>query len=210
MDWQTIVPPLVAAGAALLGVHYGARASESRESFSWTRDQRLKAYADVLEAVDRCYSSFRLIDASLNLARYKVTPELLSKIKPSLDEWGHWDAKIDEVLPRAELVASQRFQVHLSVGIRLGMRTRHRMLLMQLTHGQEVDEQEWRSVAGLTFDDLERVRRGLRADLAVREDAPSRLSRLSVKGRAGWKSLQRRRRASRAKAGVKVGGQAIE
>ncbi|MFY1679990.1 hypothetical protein ACN265_00420 [Micromonospora sp. WMMD730] len=200
MDWQTLMPPFVAAGAALLGVRYGAQANESRESFNWTREQRLKAYADVLEAVDRCYSSFRLIDTSLKLMDYKVTPETLSKVKAEMDEWGRWDEKIDEALPRAELVASQRFQVQLSVGVRHGMRSRHRMLLIQLAYLKKADEVEWQSVAGLTLDDLERIRTGLRADLAVRETEQSRLSQLKARALAWRRKFQRKRRASRAPA----------
>ncbi|MFC7713072.1 hypothetical protein [Micromonospora lupini] len=75
MDWQILVPSIVAASAALLGVRYGAKANESRESLNWIRDQRLKAYADVLDAVDRCYSAFRLINSALKIEDYRVTPK---------------------------------------------------------------------------------------------------------------------------------------
>ena len=182
-----MVPPVVAAGAALLGVRYGAKAAESRESLNWARDQRLKAYAEVLEAVDRCYESFRLINASLSLAEYHVTPGVLTGIQATMNDWGRWDEKISAVLPRAELVASRRLEPLLSYGVKLGMRTRHRALLMQLAVGPLANREEWQSVSGMTVDDQERLRRGLRADLNYRDPVPDTVGRFRARARK-WRA----------------------
>jgi hypothetical protein len=190
MDWQPLVSPLVAAAAALLGVHYGVRSAESRESHGWTRDQRLRTYADLLDAMDRAYGAFALINAALDLARYQPAAATQPRVRAAIDEWGRWDAKIEEYLPRAELVASEAMQVHLSVGVRLGIRSRHRFLLMKLDFPAEADEAEWRRVARMTLDDLERVRTRLRADISRRDVIPGHMSQIRRRARVGWRRIR--------------------
>jgi hypothetical protein len=68
MGWTTILPAGITAGAALIGVSYGARLSGRREATSWMREQRLKTYTELLSAIENCYQAFTLIDASLKLA----------------------------------------------------------------------------------------------------------------------------------------------
>lgn len=173
-----LLPAAVAAGAGLAGVYYGSRTTDARDTRAWTRDQRLKAYSDLLEAVDRCYAAFGLIGSTLDLHRYQVDAVRDPTMRTTIGEWGRWDQKIDEFLPRAELVAGPSVQIHLSVGVRLGLRTRQRSLLMKLDYSSEVDEAEWRSVAKLTLDDMDRVRVMLRADITRRETPPRRLRRI--------------------------------
>lgn len=47
MGWESAVSPIIAAGAALLGVRYGAKSTQS----NWARDRRLKAYSDYGKAL---------------------------------------------------------------------------------------------------------------------------------------------------------------
>jgi len=192
MSWLDLVAPIGAAVAALLGVRYGARLTESREAIGWSRDQRLKAYADVLDAVDRCYAAFALIESSLQLANYQASAMKSSQMRTLLDEWGQWDQKIDEALPRAELVASQSVQPYLSVGIRHGTRTRHRVLLMQLDHLGSVDRREWKSVGRLTLEDMDRIRETLRTDLTRGDTAPRSLETSIVRARRSGRIIKSR------------------
>jgi hypothetical protein len=53
MTWSTVVPAVITAGAAFLGVGFGARLSKSRETLNWTREQRLKAYTELLGAIEK-------------------------------------------------------------------------------------------------------------------------------------------------------------
>jgi hypothetical protein len=173
MGWESTVPPIIAAGAALLGVRYGAKSTESREVSNWARDQRMKAYIDLFDAVTNTYNAFSLVCSSLRLADYKLSEKLAADLDVLMREWGKWDQKIDEHLPRAELVASRGFQVFLSVGIRLGMRSQHRLLLMQLGAGMPLNQSEWQRVARLTLDDLEKFRQGIRADVLQKDIRPT-------------------------------------
>jgi hypothetical protein len=179
VEWIQVTAPVVAAAAAIGGVTFGARLTESRESLAWSREQRLKAYADLLEALDRCYSAFALISSTLNLADYAPDRSLIDVgVKPHLEDWGRWDQRLDEVLPRAELVSSASLQPFLTVGVRYGMRSRHRVLLMVLTHSLTADRSEWKSVAKMTLDDLDSIRARLRGDLELHERKGRLLNRI--------------------------------
>lgn len=177
MDWQTLIPPAIAALAAVGGVHYGARMTESREALGWIRDQRVRAYSDLLDAVDRCYAAFGLIAATLQLADYDLEMVDRPRLRTAMEDWSRWDSKMSEVLPRAELIASNSLEPLVSVGIRLGMRTRHRELLMMLDYKGEIDREEWASVERLTHHDLLRLKTSLREDLVRREPENGLISR---------------------------------
>jgi hypothetical protein len=188
MNWQNVVPPLASAAIALLGVRYGARLTAARESQGWAREQRIKAYGDLLEAVDKCYASFALIDASLNLGRYRSEVAKGAKIRTAMTEWGEWYQKTDDLLPRAELVASSALGPVLT-SIRLGIRTRQQHLLMKLDYLREVDEAEWQHVARKSLDHLDRIRRDLRADLTRTDVEQGKLARLRT--RLYWRYRKR-------------------
>jgi hypothetical protein len=155
VDWAQVGGAIIAAAAALGGVRYGARLSEATSSLAWGREQRLKSYVELIEALDHCYSAFRLINSTLDLANYTPSRALIEgPARSDLEDWGHWDELLDNILPRAELVCGSDLQPFLSVGIRYGMRSRHRVLLMKLTHSLTADAAEWKSVTKLTLDDL--------------------------------------------------------
>jgi hypothetical protein len=52
--WSTVITGVI----AFAGIGYGAHLSGKRETLNWTRDQRLKAYVELLTAIDKCYAAF--------------------------------------------------------------------------------------------------------------------------------------------------------
>ena len=159
--WSTVITGVV----AFAGIGYGARLTRHREDYGWTRDQRLKAYADLLTAIDQCYSAFTLVAASLVLHKYDPEARKDPRVREAIADWGNGDSAIDRCLPLAELVSSEHFAPYL-LYISLGLRSRHRMLLMQLDYAGKVNVQEWESVSRMTHGEIREVRRKLRADLA--------------------------------------------
>ena len=187
MTWGAVVPAVITASAAFLGVGFGARLSKSRETLNWTREQRLKAYTELLGAIEKCYESFTLIAASLSLAKYDESARKDPKIINTATEWGKWDSEIDRYLPQAELISSRHIQPYVTY-IRLGMRSRHRMLLMQLAYGQEINQKEWESVSSMTHGDILEIRRRLRGDITHIDPMPSFLDPIRLR----WRIMRRR------------------
>jgi hypothetical protein len=70
MVWTIVLPAILSAATALIGVGYGASLSGRQDTLNWTREQRLKAYADLLGAIENCYEAFTLIAAALDLHKY--------------------------------------------------------------------------------------------------------------------------------------------
>jgi hypothetical protein len=172
MVWSSVVAAVITAGAAFIGVGYGARLSTRSETTSWTREQRLKAYIELLNAVEKCYEAFTLIAASLSLVKYGETVRTDPKIINTSAEWGKWDEEIDRFLPQAELVCSESLWPYITY-IRLGIRSRQRMLLMKLTYGQEISEKEWEFVSSKTHGDILEIRRRLREDITHIDSGPT-------------------------------------
>jgi hypothetical protein len=164
MTWGAIVPTIIAAAAAFLGVGYGARLSGRSETLNWTREQRLKAYTELLQAVENCYEAFELIAAELQLTNYDEGARESPKITNTTAEWGKWDSEIDRWLPQAELICSRKLQPYIQY-IRLGVRSRHRILLMKLSYGVEINRKEWQSVSSMTHKDILETRYKFREDL---------------------------------------------
>jgi hypothetical protein len=74
-------------GGSYCGVTFGAKLTESREFLAWSREQRLKSYADLLEALDRCYSAFTFINSTLDLAGYAPDRPLIdTRAKAHLED----------------------------------------------------------------------------------------------------------------------------
>lgn len=181
MAWNVPLSSLITAAVAFLGIAYGARLTGHRETLNWTREQRLRAYSELFTAIDNCYSAFTLLAATLVLHGY--SPDAISdlRVKSAIDDWGKWDAEIDRCLPLAELVASERFGAYLTGGISLGLRTRHRILIMQLTHATKIDPQEWEHVARSTHGAMREIRWRFRGDLTqvkARRRLPPHLRRV--------------------------------
>jgi hypothetical protein len=120
----------------------------------------------VIDAIDRQANAFALIKAHLDLRKFDPKAAEDPQLRAQMEAWGRWDTALDEALPAADLVASEAVQPYLSVGVRLGIRTRQRMLLMDLDYRGVVDKAQWGNVAGMTLDALVRSRRALREDLA--------------------------------------------
>jgi hypothetical protein len=173
MTWVPILSSLIAAAVAFVGVMYGARLTEHREANSWVREQRLKAYVDLLPAIEGCYEAFTLIAAAASLHGYEASTMLGdSRLRSSIEDWEKWDAEIDRCLPLVELVASDKMWPYLTY-VRHGIRSRHRVLLMTLSNGN-VNGEEWEWVSGKTHDDTTRARRELRQDVSRRAETPNR------------------------------------
>lgn len=187
VTWSTLIPVIITAGAALLGVRYGARLSKNGETLSWTREQRLKAYAELLQAIENCYEAFELIAASLSLCNYDEKARQDPKVIKIAGDWGKWDSEIDRNLPQAELVCSKDLQPYVTY-IRVGMRSRHRMLLMKLSHGMDIDKKEWESVASMTHGDILKIRHRLREDITHIDSTPSSIRAITFR----WRLLHRK------------------
>lgn len=187
MTWGTVIPAVITAGVAFLGVAYGSYLSKSRETLSWTREQRLKAYAQLLGAVENCYEAFTLMAASLDLAKYDESVCKDQKVVNTSLEWGRWDGEIDRHLPLAELASSKHNQPYITY-IRHGIRSRHRILLMKLFYGQEIDRKEWESVSSMTHRDILDIRRRLREDITYVDSKPSLFASLSFR----WRIIRQR------------------
>lgn len=196
MSWSSIVPAIVTAAAAFLGVGYGARLSTSRETLNWTREQRLKAYTELLRAVEKCYEAFTLIAASLNLAKYSENARQDPKIINTVMEWGKWDAKIERCLPQAGLVCSIKMQPYIMYS-RFALRSRHRVLLMKFSYGQEINREEWESVSSMTHGDILEIRRRLREDITHIDPTPSSFRTIRLRWRTIRRAAARKYRISR-------------
>lgn len=104
-----------------------------------------------------------------------------------MTEWGKWDEEIDHYLPQAELISSRSIQPYIAY-IRLGIRSRHRMLLMKLSYGQEINQREWESVSSMTHGDILEIRRRLRADITHIDPMPNFFDPIMVR----WRIMRRR------------------
>ena len=189
MAWAATITAIITAGAALFGVAYGARLSTKRETINWTREQRLRAYAELLGAIEKCYEAFTLIAASLDLAKYNESARKDPKIIATSSEWGKWDEEIDRFLPQAELICSENMWPYVTY-LRLGLRSRHRMLLMKLAYGQEISQKEWEFVSSKTHGEILEIRQRLRGDIACLDSVPNSFAPI----------MQRWRRTGRRKA----------
>lgn len=165
MEWSQVVVTAIVAASGLGGVLLGGRLSDRTAESTWTRQQRMTTYAAVLNAIDRQGDAFALMKAMLDLRGYDAAAADDPQFRGQMDAWGAADKALDEALPAAEFVASQQVQPHLIIAVRLGMRTRQRMLLMDLEYRRLVDEQAWKSVARSSLDQVDEDRRRLREDL---------------------------------------------
>lgn len=132
MEWPLVVVTGIATVAGLGGVLLGSRLSHRSSVAAWTREQRVATYANVLRAIDRQAGAFALIKEHLDLQMFDPEARKDPEVRAQMEAWGRWDNALDDALPAAELVASDTVQPYLSIEVGLGVRTRQRLLLMDL------------------------------------------------------------------------------
>jgi hypothetical protein len=164
VTWNAALPSLITAAVAFAGIGFGSRLSTRRETLHWTREQRLKADAELLTAVDACYSAFNELAALLAVLEYPKTALVEGKVSKAVAAWRKGCDEIDRCLPLVELVASERLIEYLP-RIRTGLRTHHLPLVTQVIQGEDLDTGEWEHLSRVTFGALRDVRWALRLDL---------------------------------------------
>src|SRR5258708_25613522 len=88
---------------------------------------------------------------------------------------------------------------------RLTMRSRHRVLLMKLSYGQEINQKEWESVSSMTHGDILEIRCRLCEDITRIDPAPSSFRAIMLRWRTTRRSAARRYRISRRRKRREVG-----
>jgi hypothetical protein len=161
VTWNTIVTLLV---TAFLGTAFGARLTSNREKLNWTRDQRLKAYVELLTAINNCYDTFKKLAESMKELGYPADARDNLKVQESLDDWRKWYGEIDRCLAFADLVGSEHF-IEYRPRIDLGFRSYQQALIIDIVRRVETRPEEWESVSGRTVRGEISVRHTLRADL---------------------------------------------
>lgn len=160
-----LVSAIFAAVAALAGVFLGARLTQQREANNWSRDQRLKAYAELLAAIEECFDAFTLLAASFRGWDYEW--ERIDRERPKvlklLADWGAGDEKIGKTVTAAELIASR--ELWPMVMATRFVSGRQRMLLMQFDYLRQIDPAEWAAVEGKAHGTLLELRSALRSDI---------------------------------------------
>jgi hypothetical protein len=192
---ELLLPAVIAAMAAIGGVVYGGRLTERRERRNWLRDQRLTAYAELANAVERCWGAFQLVNAGLALRAYDLEAVRTSKdskiFVQNMEEWAIWVAKVEDCLPRARLVASDRIQSEL-FKIDMVVCSVQRDVFMHMNYLSEVKEKRWNFVNNLTLDAQFSLRKSLRADLHSFDKQPSRLGHTFRRVHGVLRRLRRR------------------
>lgn len=208
MAWSTIFSTVVTASVALVGVGYGARLSGRRETLNWTREQRLKTYTDILTAVENCYHAFTLIAVGLEIREYKPGASQDPGVAANIADWDKWSAEIDNRLPAAEMVASKSLDPYIA-SIRLGLRSRHRVLLMKLHWGKDpIDGKERKAVSSMTHREILDIRRRFRDDVTHVDPAPTRFRSAVQRVTTWWPKRRAKlmmRREGEQPRGVKTG-----
>ena len=179
MKLEVLLPAVVAALAAVGGVVYGGRLTERRERRNWLRDQRLTAYAELANATERCWGAFQLVNAGLNLRNYEFPSRQSAHDKQlfdSIKEWAIWVRKVEDCLPRARLVASEKMQVEL-FRVDMVVCSVQRDGFMHMNYLNEIKKSRWEFVNSLTIDSQLFLRRALRVDLHTFDEPPSPLRR---------------------------------
>jgi hypothetical protein len=164
MTWSTVAPSLITAAVAFAGIGFGSRLSGRRETLNWTRDQRLKAYTELLTAIDNCYDAFGKIAAIMSLRNYPAKVPDDPNLSGAIDDWRKWYDEIDRRLPFADLVSSERFIEYRS-RIKPGWRSRQMALINNIKLGTPTQPEEWESVHRKTIGGQASIQHTLRADL---------------------------------------------
>jgi hypothetical protein len=186
--WSTVITGVI----AFAGIGYGAHLSGKRETFNWTRDQRLKAYVELLTAIDKCYGAFEDLAKIMKELSYPSDVRDLPKVRNAIDSWNKWYDEIDRCLAFADLVGSERF-IEYRPRVLYGWRSYQMALIVDVVQAKPTRQEEWESVSERTVNGESSIRDTLRADLDHMDSFEQRASD------ALW-SLRRRFRKMRNRA----------
>jgi hypothetical protein len=165
VNWSTVGPSLITAAVAFVGIGFGSHLSGRRETLNWTRDQRLKAYVELLTAVNNCYGAFQKTAAMMKVLDYPADVRGNAKLSDMVDDWRKWYDEIDRCLVFADLVGSERL-IEYRPRINLGWRSYQMALILDIISGTPTKSEEWESVYNKTVGGQASVRNTLRGDLA--------------------------------------------
>ena len=158
--WSTVITGVI----AFAGIGYGAHLSGKRETLNWTRDQRLKAYVELLTAIDKCYGAFKELAETMKELGYSIDVRDHPKIRNAIDNWYKWYDEIDRCLAFADLVGSERF-IEYRPRVDYGWRSYQMALIIDVVQAKPTRQEEWESVSGRTVEGERSIRQTLRADL---------------------------------------------
>ena len=158
--WSTVITGVI----AFAGIGYGAHLSGKRETLNWTRDQRLKAYVELLTAIDKCYAAFKELAEIMKELGYPIDVRDNPKVRNTIDNWNKWYDEIDRCLAFADLVGSERF-IEYRPRVDYGWRSYQMALIIDVVQAAPTKQEEWESVSGRTVKGEKSIRQALRADL---------------------------------------------
>jgi hypothetical protein len=158
--WSTVITGAV----AFAGIGYGAHLSAKRETLNWTRDQRLKAYVELLTAIERCYSAFQTLAAIMAVLDYPADVRDDAKASEAVEDWRKWYDEIDRCLTFAGLVGSER-SIDNRVLIDHAWRSYQMALVIDVRQGTRTNREEWESVSRKTYGGERTLQNMLRVDL---------------------------------------------
>jgi hypothetical protein len=169
--WSTVITGVI----AFAGIGYGAHLSGKRETLNWTRDQRLKAYVELLTAIDKCYGSFKELAEIMKELGYPADIRDHPRARSAIDNWNKWYDEIDRCLAFADLVGSERF-IEYRPRVDYGWRSYQMALIADVVQGKPTRQEEWESVSGRTRSGERSVRETLRGDLGRIDSFGQRVS----------------------------------
>ena len=169
--WSTVITGVI----AFAGIGYGAHLSGKRETLNWTRDQRLKAYVELLTAIDKCYGSFKELAEIMKELGYPADVRDHPRARNTIDNWNKWYDEIDRCLAFADLVGSERF-IEYRPRVDYGWRSYQMALIADVVQGKPTNQEEWESVSGRTRSGERSVRETLRDDLGRIDSFGQRVS----------------------------------
>jgi hypothetical protein len=175
MTWTTVGPSLITAVVAFVGIGFGSRLSGRRETLNWTRDQRLKAYVELLTATNKCYGAFQKIADTMKELDYPADVRDNPKVNEAIEDWRKWYDEIDRCLAFADLVSSERFREY-RPRINYGWRSYQQALIIDIVRGTPTKREEGESVKNRTADGKLSVRNTLGPDLTRIDSLSQRAS----------------------------------
>lgn len=102
--WSSVITGAV----AFAGIGYGANLSGKRETLSWSRDQRLEAYVELMTAIETCYGAFHS-SGDYDRLRSPAGARHDAKVRKAVKDWRKRYDEIQRRLAAADMVGSERF-----------------------------------------------------------------------------------------------------
>jgi hypothetical protein len=171
VPWSNIITGAV----AFAGIGYGARLSAKRETLSWTRDQRLKAYVELLTAFEKCHGAFQDLAKVMKDLDYPADVRDNATVSELVADWRKWYDEIDRCIAFADLVGSERLMDN-RAQVSPGWRWVQMALIIDVRQGTPTRPKEWESVSGKTSRGERTVQNMLRADLNRVDSFEQRIS----------------------------------